>query len=107
TNEPVPVDTMSYFLDYPKNIHMFGLSWNTTVGDFAWSGEYAYRPNLPVQVNAPDLIFAALQPSLPQQDYEVAPGVIVPGRRSGIPDFLGQYRKPGCVPDTDNAATRC
>jgi len=109
--EPVPVDTMSYFLDYPKNVHMFGVSFNTTVGDLAWSGEYAYRPNLPVQVNAPDLVFAALQPALPQQDYEVigagSNAVIIPGRRSGIPDFLGQYRKPGCVPNTDNAATRC
>jgi hypothetical protein len=105
-SQPLPVDTMSYFLEYPKNVHMLGLSFNTTIGDYAWSGEYAYRPNLPVQINAPDLVFAALQPALPQQDYEIAPNIIIPGRRSGIPDFLGQYRSPGCSLNTDGS-TRC
>lgn len=97
-NQPLPLDTMSVFAEYPENIHMFGVSFNTTVGDFAWSGEYVYRPNLPVQVNTVDLVFAALQPALPRQDFSLQAATI-PGRRSGLPDFVMQYRNPGCEPD--------
>ena len=37
---------------------MYGVSFNTTVGDWAVSGEYVYRPNLPTQVSSGDLLFA-------------------------------------------------
>ena len=98
TGNPLPTDTMSLFAEYPENIHMFGVSFNTTVGDFAWSGEYVYRPNLPIQINTVDLIFAGLQPALPRQDYSLQAATI-PGRRTGLPDFMMQYRNPGCEPD--------
>ncbi|MDD9893448.1 MAG: DUF1302 family protein [Gammaproteobacteria bacterium] len=44
------VDTISASFAYPKNIRMYGLSFNTTLGDISISGELAHRENLPIQV---------------------------------------------------------
>lgn len=85
--EALPLDTATLFVEYPKNIHLYGMSFNTTVGDYALSGEYAFRDNLPVQVHAIDLVLAALQPALPDGDYSIGIATI-PGRRSATPDFV-------------------
>jgi hypothetical protein len=87
TVEPLPVDTARLIIEYPENIRLYGLSFNTTVGDYALSGEYAYRDNLPVQIHSTDLTFAALNPALPANDV-----AIIPGRRKGFPDFVSVYR---------------
>ena len=93
SSEPLPVDTWRPFIEYPENVHMYGLSFNTTLGNWAFSGEYTYRPNLPMQVHAVDLGYAALQPAFPAQDIVVGP-LTIPGRRSAVPDFLmTNYRK--------------
>lgn len=92
TGEVLPLDTGKLFAEYPENIRMFGVSFNTTVGDFALSGEYAYRPNLPIQVHTTDLVFALLQPGFPDQDIAIAPGTTLPGRRTAVPDFITAYR---------------
>ena len=60
----VKLDSGPFFFDYPKNIKLYGLSFNTTVGDYSIQGEVAYRPNLPVQVSVIDVAFAAAQPFL-------------------------------------------
>ena len=60
--EPLPIDRMGVFLDFPEDIQMFGVSFNTTIGGWSVAGEYAYRPNLPAQVLLSDVVFAALQP---------------------------------------------
>ncbi|WP_312358064.1 DUF1302 domain-containing protein [Stutzerimonas balearica] len=45
-----------YFLEYPEDIRLYGLSFSTTLPTgTAWSGEISYRPNLPVQINTTDL----------------------------------------------------
>lgn len=85
--EPVPVDTLRLLVEYPEDIRMYGMSFNTTVGDWALAGEYAFRENLPIQVAGIDLSFAGLQPAFPEEDYDVGVAVI-PGRRSTVPDFL-------------------
>jgi len=90
-SEALPLDTMRLVIEYPEDIHVFGVSFNTTVGDLAWSGEYAYRPNLPVQIHSTDLVFAALQPAFPAQDYNLGAATL-PGRRTAVPDFISQYR---------------
>ncbi|MDP3858549.1 MAG: DUF1302 family protein [Stagnimonas sp.] len=90
--EPLPLDTAKLFIEYPENIRMFGTSFNTTLGDFAVSGEYVYRPNLPIQVHSTDLVFAILQPAFPAQDLDLGIAVL-PGRRSAVPDFIAtNYR---------------
>jgi len=86
-SEPLPVDTARLIVEYPENIQMFGISFNTTVGDWAFAGEYTYRPELPMQVHSTDLIFAALQPAFPEEDVSLGVTTI-PGRRAAVPDFL-------------------
>jgi hypothetical protein len=87
TGEPVPVGTARLFLEYPEDIHMIGASFNTNVGDWALSGEYVFRDNLPIQIHTTDLTFAALQPAFPTT--ALGP---VPGRREAVPDFVSVYR---------------
>ena len=92
-NETLPLDTARLFVEYPENVKMFGMSFNTTLGDFAVSGEYVYRPNLPIQIHSTDLVFALLQPAFPDQDIAVVPGTTLPSRRTAVPDFLAtNYR---------------
>lgn len=53
--------TARYFAEYPENIRLWGVSFNTSApGGVALQGEYSYRPNLPVQLSAPELLLAAL-----------------------------------------------
>jgi hypothetical protein len=55
-----------FFVEYPEDIQMFGLSWNTTLpGGIAWQGEVSHRPNAPLQVDDVELLFAALSPLNP------------------------------------------
>lgn len=63
-SEIIPFDSANIQLTYPRNIHLLGLSFNTTYGDYSFQGEVAYRPNLPLQVSVVDLGFAAQGPTL-------------------------------------------
>lgn len=64
TSDPILFDTARIQLEYPENIKMVGFSFNTTVGEFSIQGEVAYRPNLPLQVDVEDILFAAYGPTL-------------------------------------------
>ncbi|WP_435609081.1 DUF1302 domain-containing protein [Pseudomonas knackmussii] len=45
-----------YFLEYPEDIHLYGLSFATTLpSGTAWAGEISYRPNMPLAINAIDV----------------------------------------------------
>ncbi len=50
----------SYFAEYPENIHLWGVSFNTAgpLG-IALQGEYSYRPNMPLQLSTYDVLDAA------------------------------------------------
>jgi hypothetical protein len=53
----------SYFVEFPEDIQMYGMSWNTNIpGGVAWQGEISYRPNMPLQVDDVELLFAAFSP---------------------------------------------
>jgi hypothetical protein len=55
-----------YFVEYPEDIQLFGMSWNTTLpGGIAWQGEISHRPNMPLQVDDVELLFAAFTPINP------------------------------------------
>ena len=54
-----------YFMEYPEGIDLFGASFNSNIGTWALSGEVSYRPNLPLQVDDVELLFAALTPLNP------------------------------------------
>ncbi|OEC33786.1 Protein of unknown function [Pseudomonas cuatrocienegasensis] len=56
----------SYFIEYPEDIRLYGLSFSTTLPTgTAWSGEISYRPNAPVQLNTTDILFAGITPLNP------------------------------------------
>lgn len=55
-----------YYLEYPEDIQLYGLSFSTTLPTgTAWSGEVSYRPNAPVQINTTDVTRALLNPIAP------------------------------------------
>ncbi len=55
-----------YYLEYPEDIRLYGLSFSTTLPTgTAWSGEISYRPNAPVQINTTDVTRAVLNPIAP------------------------------------------
>lgn len=53
--------TARYYVEYPEDIKMLGLSFNTAgpMG-VALQGEYSYRSNLPLQLSSTELILASL-----------------------------------------------
>ncbi|RBP32315.1 uncharacterized protein DUF1302 [Marinobacter pelagius] len=52
----------SYFIEYPQDIELFGVSVNTTLPTGTSLGaEYSYRPNMPIQWNTFELIYGGLQ----------------------------------------------
>lgn len=100
-----PSETIKAQLEYPEDIQVYGVSFNTTFGDLSMQGEIAYRPDAPLQVDDTDLAFAALQNIFPRgngkgdetdrYDFGV-PGLgtvaQLPGARYGVPDYVSGYR---------------
>src|SRR5581483_10614581 len=77
--------------EYPSDIKMFGGSFNTTIdimNGTAFSGELAYYPNMPFQIDTTELLGAdavnagfttpAGQPSI-YDGTVVGPGDVIPG----------------------------
>jgi hypothetical protein len=56
--------TSGYFTEYPEDIKLIGLSFNTQLqwGGIALQGEVAYRQDVPLQFDDVELLFAALTP---------------------------------------------
>jgi hypothetical protein len=82
--------TASYFLTYPEDIKMYGLSWNAQLGTtgVAFQGEVSYQQDKPFLVDDVELLFAALSPISAglAQANQVAPGgvgfeTLIPGYR--------------------------
>ncbi|MBD9424016.1 DUF1302 domain-containing protein [Pseudomonas sp. PDM15] len=77
----------SYFLEYPEDIRLYGLSFSTTLPTgTAWQGEVSYRPNAPVQLNTTDILYSGLTPLAGFSNVSVLQGV--PGQ-----DTTGYRRK--------------
>ncbi|RWU17176.1 DUF1302 domain-containing protein [Pseudomonas alkylphenolica] len=49
-----------YFIDYPEDIRLYGLSFQTTLSSVSLGGEVSYRPNMPLQLNTADLLNGTL-----------------------------------------------
>ncbi len=56
------VQTARYFISYPEDIKLYGLSFNTALGrsGIALQGELSYREDVPLQIDDVELLFAAL-----------------------------------------------
>ena len=50
----------SYYIEYPEDIRLYGLSFQTNLGGMSVSGEVSYRPNQPLQISTNDLVGATL-----------------------------------------------
>ncbi len=83
------VTTGRVIVEYPEDINLFGLSFNTTVAGWSVGGEVSYRDNLPIQIDDVELLFAGLSPlnaALPSeynrfrsQLGQYGPGEFIPG----------------------------
>src|SRR5262249_47267526 len=86
--------TESVVEQFPRDIKMFGVSFNTEIGltGTALQGEAAYRHNVPLQLHVPELIYASLSP------FE-----------TGIAQLRGEpVTGPGnCVPASATPITGC
>ncbi len=53
-----------YFVEYPEDINLYGISFNTTLGStgIALQGEISYRDNVPLQIDDVEVLFSALSP---------------------------------------------
>ena len=62
-NDPANgVNFPDYFIEYPENIDLYGISINTTVpGGWSLGAEYSFRNDVPIQWNAFELITGGLQ----------------------------------------------
>ncbi|TJY65053.1 DUF1302 domain-containing protein [Sinimarinibacterium sp. CAU 1509] len=60
-----PSTTGTYFLEYPEDIQLYGLSFNTVVGDWSVQGEYSYKVDQPLQIDDVEVLLAGV--GLPSQ----------------------------------------
>jgi hypothetical protein len=72
-----------YFTEYPEDVRMVGLTFDTKFRGGAVFGELTYRPNQPLQYNAADLIGAFVSNAAPTplraQVAALAPGAVFHG----------------------------
>ena len=54
--------TAGYFIAYPEDITLIGISFNTALGTYAVQGELSQRQDAPLQVDDVELLFSALGP---------------------------------------------
>jgi hypothetical protein len=83
------VSTGRVIVEYPEDINLFGLSFNTTAAGWSIGGEISYRDNVPIQIDDVELLFAGLSPLNPlipeealrfrSQLGEYGPGEYIPG----------------------------
>ncbi len=83
--------TASYFVEYPEDIQMIGVSFNTQIqrGGIALQGDLTFRKDVPLQYDDVELLFAALTP------FEAGLGLLgVPMLPVGTP--LTAFNPPAC-----------
>ncbi|WP_286742711.1 DUF1302 domain-containing protein [Pseudoalteromonas sp. UBA2102] len=50
--------------DYPEDIKLYGLSFNTTIGETAFAGEFTFRKDEPLQIDDVELLYTAMPEQL-------------------------------------------
>ncbi|MFJ3259509.1 DUF1302 domain-containing protein [Pseudomonas sp. NPDC086581] len=72
-----------YFIDYPEDIRLYGLSFAANVAGTSLGGELSYRPNMPLQLSTPDLLSATVgtanSPLLTTGFATTTPGGVING----------------------------
>ena len=57
------LQSATYWTEYPEDIQLYGVSFNSNIGTWALSGEVSYRPNAPLQFDDVEVLFAGLTPT--------------------------------------------
>jgi hypothetical protein len=85
--------TARYFLAYPEDVELFGISFNSQIGTtgLALQGELSYRRDAPLQVDDVELLFAALEPVNPA--FVAGPGASQITTYTGI-DYSTAFETP-------------
>lgn len=79
---PIP-STGSYFVEYPEDIQLYGVSFNTVLNNgIALQGEVSYRDGVPLQIDDVELLFSAL--CLPFSQLGACPN----GLGSEVPGYI-------------------
>ncbi len=74
--------TATYIIEYPEDIQLYGLSFNTTLdalGGIALQGEYSFKRDQPLQIEDVDLLVSSLRVGLPNQIDTLRGGPPGPG----------------------------
>ncbi len=73
----------SYFVEYPENIKLYGISFNTMLpfGGLALQGEYSIKQDQPLQLEDIEVLLAGLRTPLPSQIGPFAPSETIQGWR--------------------------
>ena len=81
--------TGSYSIEYPEDLQVLGLSFNTLLGASGWAlqGEYSFRPDAPLQRSEASLFAEGLAPILRVLDPS-RPDYIQP---ADVPAYLASY----------------
>ena len=80
--------TARYIFEYPEDIQLYGMSFNTEIGatGISLQGEVSYRRDVPLQVDDVELLLAGLTPARPSLgNIGVIPVVDTNG--DGVPDM--------------------
>jgi len=77
----------SYFVTYPEDLQIAGLSFATNVGTMALSGEFSFHADAPIQINGPMVIQAlvsgvAASPATEIQNLVLGPNELNEGSRN-------------------------
>ncbi|WP_199611579.1 DUF1302 domain-containing protein [Flocculibacter collagenilyticus] len=83
-------------LEYPEDIKLYGLSFNTTIGETAVSGELAYRQDEPLQIDDVEILYAGMPEQL--ANAGLRPDLAGISQVDGIGS--GQYAKGYILSDT-------
>ncbi len=75
--------TGGYFVEYPEDIKLYGLSFNTSLpfGGLALQGEYSLKQDQPLQLEDIEVLLAGLRTPLPAQIGPFRPGEEIQGWR--------------------------
>lgn len=83
-------ETANYFVEFRKDIHLLGLSFNTELGasGVALQGEYSFREGVPLQIDDTEILAAALTPLAPVLGFTPSSQLGTFGTDTIIPGFV-------------------
>ncbi|MCE4072287.1 MULTISPECIES: DUF1302 domain-containing protein [Pseudomonas] len=83
SNQLAAIRSARYYIDYPEDIRLYGLSFATNLEGVSLGGELSFRPNMPLQINTADLNLAALgsaaSPIYVSGEQRLSAGADIPG----------------------------